>query len=187
MGFHANNLSAGGTGGGDSRGRIFKYDTPFGPYSEFLGYLQVYIGMRLRALYLMPVDNSLEVGAKGGAVEDEVNVGGLGVGANALGSGREGAKKVRDARNKEGAKPLTHHLAEKGLFGGAVGEDLFGRKIRPEQIADDFVIPFAVHACFDILLGNIETVEVALPGFGVKRHGIDQNTIQIEQERTGMC
>ena len=59
-------------------------------------------------------------------------------------------------------------------------EDFFGREMLAEEVRDQIVIAFAMHAGFDI--GRVDAVafEVALPGERVSGHGIDNDAVEVE-------
>ena len=78
----------------------------------------------------------------------------------------------------------AHHVAKKLFFRGAMGKNHLGRELPADEIGYDFVVAPAVHAPVKVLKLDTQPVQVCAPRVIVRRHGIDDDAVKVEDERS---
>lgn len=136
--------------------------------------------MRLGAFDLVAVENDAEGIFQAGALEDELDVGGLGIGADGERTGGVAADEVDDAFDQELVDAAAHQITPELLFFDAVSGDGVIVEVLAEQVPHELVVALAVQALGGSVGGQAVAGEVRLPGFGVQGHGIDDDAIHVK-------
>ena len=108
---------------------------------------------------------------------------GDGVGGDGGGEVLVAQEEFADAGDEGIGESRLEHFAVERFFGGAVAENFFGSEGVTEEIANDFVVAFAVHATLHGL-GGFDAVAAVVfgPGEAVEGVGVDEDAIHVEEE-----
>ncbi len=75
-----------------------------------------------------------------------------------------------------------HHFAKQPLLCGAVLEHDVGGHVGSHKITYDFVVAAAMHTRGNVLPGNPQPFQIAMPRKRVDRHRIYDDAVQIEDQ-----
>jgi hypothetical protein len=133
-------------------------------------------------LHLVAVHDGVEGIGQSRALQGELDIGALSVRAKSLGT-RKTANKFTSAGDDVLLKNRSHHLAEQCFFFGAVAEIIVRGNLIAPVCGDDRVVAAAVHGRLQV--SGIDSVlpQINFPSLRVKRHGVDNYTVKIEEER----
>ena len=178
----SHNTHAGSACRGDADGRILKDDAIGRLGAEFVGGFQENVGCGLGMAHLGTIDDDLEMRAKCGAVEDEIDIGTLGIAGKSHGQAGGRLQERANAGDELLLQLIAHELAVEALFGGAML--LYAVQIgrRAEKVQHDVIISASVHAGEEILIGNAQGFEIFAPSELVDGHGIDDHAIHVKNE-----
>src|SRR5258706_7178622 len=166
----------------DSDRRILEHDAVSGCDTQFLRGSEIHVGSRLRPGHLRAIDDRAETSPEVRAVQHEIDVRRLGVGRQPNRSGTGSLQQVGHSGHQVTIQLIAHHLAKQPFLGRAVLEHDLRIDIFSEEIADDLVVPPAMHAGFYVVPLYPQRVQITLPSQRVERHRIDDDAIQIEDE-----
>jgi hypothetical protein len=79
----------------------------------------------------------------------------------------------------------VHQLSEEALFGCAVFNNDSGIEVAADEIRNNIVVPFPVHARHDRGFAGrqAELFQIRTPGFDMEWHGIDDYAVEVEEKR----